>query len=91
MLPTVNTLKGFKVRLDIAAKETYCNRTMAISMFKYTSDPSHQTPHIKSNYMPHPNEIGTLLFFNQPNQHSSQLIRNHDTISRNDRDNYPSS
>ena len=36
MLPTVTTLNGFKVRLGIAAKETHCNRTMAISMFKYT-------------------------------------------------------
>ena len=36
MLPTVTTLNGFKVRLGIAAKETHCNRIMAISMFKYT-------------------------------------------------------
>ena len=36
MLPTVTTLKGFKVRLGIAAKETHCNRTMATSTFNYT-------------------------------------------------------
>ena len=34
--PTVTTLNGFTVRLGIAAKETHRNRTMAISMFKYT-------------------------------------------------------
>ena len=31
-LPTITKLNGFKVRLGIAAKETHCNRTMAISM-----------------------------------------------------------
>ena len=36
MLPTVTTLNGSKVRLGIAAKETHWNRTMDISMFKYT-------------------------------------------------------
>ena len=36
MLPTVITLNEIKVRLGIAAKETHCNRTMTISMFKYT-------------------------------------------------------
>ena len=36
MLPTVTTLNGFRVRFGIAEKEIHCNRTMAISMFKYT-------------------------------------------------------
>ena len=36
MLPTVTTLNGFRVRLDIRGKEFHCQRTMAISMFKYT-------------------------------------------------------
>ena len=36
VLPTVTTLKGFRVGLGIAAKETHCNRTMAISTLNYT-------------------------------------------------------
>ena len=35
-LPTITTLNGFEVLLGIAVKEIHCNRTMAISMFKYT-------------------------------------------------------
>ena len=55
------------------------------------TDPTQQALHSKSKYMPLLNEIGTLLFYNQPNQHSSQPTRNHNTISRNDRDNNSSS
>ena len=36
MLTTVTTFNGFIVRLVIAEKEIHINRTMAISMFKYT-------------------------------------------------------
>ena len=35
MLPTVTKLNGLRVRFGIAEKEIHCNRTMAISMFKY--------------------------------------------------------
>ena len=51
MLPTVATLNGSKVRLGIAAKETHCNRTMAISMFEYTY--RSESPGTSSKVKPH--------------------------------------
>ena len=86
MLPTVTTLKGFKVRLGIATKETIETEQWPSPCSSIRTDPSHQALHPKSNYMPQPNEIGALLFNDKPNQHSSQPIR-----YRNDRDNNPSS
>ena len=50
LLSTITTLNGFKVRLGIAAKEIYCNRSIR-------TNPSHQALHPKSNYIPHPNKI----------------------------------
>ena len=54
------------------------------------TDPSHQALHPKSNCIhtcPSRTRLEHCYSLNQPNQHSSQPIRNHNTISRNDRDN----
>ena len=92
MLPRVTTINGFDVRLGIAAKETHCNRTMAISMFKYTC--RSKSPGTASNVKLHENpdcDSTIAILTKQPNQHSSQPIRNQNTISRNYRDNISSS
>ena len=47
LLPTVTTLKGLRVRLGIATKETHWNRLMAISMLSIRTNPSHQALHTK--------------------------------------------
>ena len=55
------------------------------------TNPSHRALHPKSKYMTLPNVIGPLLFSKiKPDQNSSQQIRNHNTISRNCRDNISS-
>ena len=92
VLLTVTTFNGFEVRLGVAAKETHCNRTMAISTFKYTyrSKSPGTASKVKLHATPR-TRLEHCYSLNQPNQHSSQPIRNHNTISRNDRDNNSSS
>ena len=76
MLPTITTLNGIKVRLGIAAKETHCNRTMVISMFKYAY--RSKSPGTASKVELHavPKRDWENQCSYQPDQHSSQLIRN---------------
>ena len=79
MLPTVSTLKEFKVRLGIAAKETHWTRTMAISIFKYTyrSESLGTPPKVKPHAIPE-RHWNTVLYETEP------MITTTDQKSRSD-------
>ena len=71
MLPSVTILNRFRVRLGIAEKENHCNRTVAISMFKYAyrSNSPGIASKIKLHAIPKQNR-NTVFHQTRPNDHN---------------------